>query len=107
MKLLKIPTTANNNPSFIETIDLEGIYYKFKFSWNNRDTCWLLDIYDINDSLLLGGIKLVVNYELISHHKVIGMPPGKLFLYDSSLTGEPCLFDDLGVRCLLLYVTST
>jgi hypothetical protein len=105
--LLKIPTEANNNPSFIETIDLEGIYYKFKFSWNNRDTCWLLDIYNINGNVLIGGVKLVVNYELISHHKVTGMPSGKLVLFDTSLTGDPCLFDDLGTRCVLYYLTSS
>jgi hypothetical protein len=65
MKLLQIPTNSGGSPSFIETIDLENVYYKFKFSWNNRDTCWLLDIYDINDIVLIGGVKLVVDYELI------------------------------------------
>jgi len=103
-EIYEISITTYNAPSFTMTLTLEGNYYVFRFDWNERDTCWLLSIYDVDGNVIIGNTKLVVDYELIALHKEKGMPPGLLFLIDMSGNGEPCLYDDLGVRCKLFYV---
>jgi hypothetical protein len=103
--LLQIPTNSNGNPSFSETISIDGVYYKLNFKWNTRDTCWLLDFLDINDNPIMLGIKLTVEYELITLHALPVMPLGSLFLLDLSATYEPCGFEDLGGRCKLYYLS--
>jgi len=103
--LLQIPTNSNGNPSFSEVISIDGIYYKLAFKWNTRDTCWLLDFLDINDSPIMIGIKLIINYELILLHAMPVMPLGILYLIDLSGSYEPCGFEDLGGRCKLHYLS--
>jgi hypothetical protein len=104
-EIYEIPINTYNAPSFTMTVNLDGIYFVFRFDWNERDTCWMLSIYDVDGNVIIGCTKLVVNYELISLHKEKVMPSGFLFLIDMTEKGEPCLFDDLGTRCKLFYIT--
>lgn len=103
----EIPCVANGVPSFTETLNIKGNYYVFKFDWNTREETWLLSIYDTDNNIIIGNIKLVVDYELLSLHKVKGMPKVKLYLVDFSDKGERCGFNDLGIRCKLLYQVVT
>lgn len=110
--LYEVPANPNliNNvwqPCFEEVVSIDGIYYKFRFQWNSRDTCWLLNISDINDSPLICGIKLVINYELIRQYAALIMPKGYLFLLDLSGTDLPCDFESLGTRCKLYYIENS
>jgi hypothetical protein len=92
---------------FEETISIDNIYYKLRFQWNSRDTCWLLNISDVNDSPIICGIKLVINYELIRQYAASIMPSGYLFLLDLSGTNAPCDFGSLGSRCKLYYIENS
>ena len=103
--LTQIPTNSNGNPAFSEVINIDDVYYKFYFKWNSRDTVWLLDITDVNDNPIMCGIKLVINYELITMHALPVMPLGQMYLFDLSGNNQPCLFDDLGGRCKLFYLS--
>lgn len=102
---LEIPITTYNAPSFTMTLTLDGRYYVFRFDWNERDTVWLLSIYDVDGNVMIGNMKLVVDYLLLYNFKVKNMPPGELFLNNTTGDGKPCLFDDLGTKCKLLYIT--
>jgi hypothetical protein len=105
MAILQIPTDSDNS-TYTETIQLEGIFYIFDFHWNTRDEAWYCTIYASDRTPIIAGIKLVVDYELLNDYKVEGMPPGALFLIDTTLQRIPCQRNDLGVRCQLIYLTS-
>ena len=51
-----------------QTVNLEGQEYIFRFIWNNRDASWNMDILMPNNVSVIMGIKLTVNYELISRY---------------------------------------
>lgn len=99
----EIPCNPDGAPSFSETVNINGSYYVLKFDWNTRDDVWLLSIFDTDNNVIIGNMKLVVDYELMSMHKVLGMPNVRLFLFDFSGQSEACGFDDLGNRCKLVY----
>jgi len=107
MTFLIIPVD-NTVPSFTVTLNIEGIFFKFNFDYNYRDARWHLSIYNTDNTPVLLGLKLVLNYELIFQHPIEGLPRGSLMLYDLSSTNDPCVFDDksLGDRCQLIYITS-
>lgn len=100
-----LPIVNDGSPSFIERLDIDGIFYDFKFDWNERDTCWLMTILNPNEDVIIGNVKLVLDFELIAQHKVEGMPSGSLALLDLTNSLEVCGFDDLGNTCQLIYTT--
>jgi hypothetical protein len=94
---------TDNSPSFIERIKLDDVYYDLKFDWNNRDECWILTLSLPDGAIIIGGIKMVINYELIAQHKIEQLPEGSLMLFDVTNTLNTCGFYDLGNNCVLTY----
>lgn len=75
-------------PSFTEEVVLEGIPYVLKFNWNSRGEFWTIDFYDVEQSPLLYGLKMVSTYELINWYPDRGLPPGYLFVVDPGVDPE-------------------
>ena len=90
-------------PAISKEISLDNKAYKFSFVWNPRMEAWTLSIFDLDDTPILNGIKLVLNYELISMYNYLEIPPGKLFVLDYSDDTSRIAFDDFtGERSLSL-----
>ena len=87
-----------------QTVSLEGKNYIFRFTWNNRDNSWNMDIMKPNDIPIIMGIKLVVNYELISRYIQEGVPPGMIILFNE----KNVQYDryDINQTHFLVYITS-
>jgi len=58
---------------------LDNIPYIFEFIFNSRGDFWVLNLYTVDETLLMAGIKLVINYELISQFTGRGLPRGQLY----------------------------
>ena len=87
-----------------QTVNLEGQDYILRFTWNNRDNSWNMDILLPADVPIIMGIKLVVNYELISRYIQANVPPGMMILYnDDNIQYNR---NDIDNTHLLLYITS-
>lgn len=100
---LIIKTQFNNSSSFVETITLDNKIYEFQFDWNVRDEHWSMMIRDKNNQVIVSGIKIVADYELISMYRYLDVPPGYLIAVDTSGQGLDPGFDDFGTRVLLMY----
>jgi len=98
---IQIPIVNNGASSFTERITLENNFYDFRFDWNERDTCWLMTLSLPSGDILIAGVKLVLNFELLAQHEAIGMPDGSMILYDVTGKLEYCGFSDLGTNCIL------
>lgn len=59
----EIPLTAENQTF---TTTLAGINYGMTLRWNDQILAWVLDIYDANGNLLIGGIALVTGIDLLA-----------------------------------------
>ena len=102
MAIIEIPT-RNDLDAYEFKIDLDAKTYGFDIQWNPRSERWYLTVLDSNDAVLLSGLALTVNSSLIRRFANPLLPPGRLFLLDTSERGEECGRGDLGSRCLLLY----
>lgn len=99
---LEIPL-VNNEPRFKIRTVLDDIELVLLFDWNTRAERWQLSIFDANETVLVQGICLNVDTELLSRFVVDGLPNGKLALYDTSETNTEAGINDLGDRCKLIY----
>lgn len=95
--------------SFTEEITLESIPYIFIFNWNSRGEFWEMSIQDRENNFFIAGVKLVVNFEIISDYPDKGLPPGQLWVIDESGSNTPIQYEDFyGDRPLkLVYLTES
>jgi hypothetical protein len=82
---------------------LSGSTYYLQIRYNTRLDTYTLNVQDANRAQIATGIRLVINYSLLSRIVDERKPPGKLFAIDTSGAGADCGFNDLGRRVLLAY----
>lgn len=91
--------------SFIQELTLDGIVYKFLISWNSRGKYFTMTIKDFEDVTLVGGIKLLLNAEPFHVHPDRGLPPGQLWVIDTTEKNIVIGRDDFtNGRLKLIYV---
>jgi len=99
---------ARNEPDYRFRLALEGVPYRFRKIWNARAGHWVLDIYtDAREAIVLG-IKLVVDYPLLSIYGDTRLPPGELLALDprGNRVARPGRSDFTSGAVLLAYLPS-
>lgn len=94
-------------PAFKERVTLDNVTIQFVFHWNTRAESWQLDILDTDENLLVGGIRLVIGWDLFTGYAGRGLPPGQLWIIDTTEDTSNIEFEDFtGDRQLsFLYLT--
>lgn len=60
--------------------------YLLNFKWNTRYEFWTMDIYDLEETAIHLGIKLVIGYPLLSQRALKNdSPPGDFWVIDISI----------------------
>jgi len=92
-------------------ISIEGQAKQFTFYWNNRTASWHMDIRNEDQTVIVSGVPLVINYPMLADHpmeefgltgyfvllcNIVGVPPA----INSDYTVIPSFFT-------LCYVTIT
>lgn len=102
-----IQTFADKRPRWKQSVDFSGTRYRLYISWNTRLEAWFMTILDRNDTLLLGGIRLVPEIDLFAKYKasVPALPPGILRILDrqGDMKSAELTRDNLGTRFVLSY----
>jgi len=113
MKLLEvhsIPTFADKYARWKMSVNLSGVRYQLYISWNTRMSNWYMTILDVNDKILLGGLRLVPNVLLFEKYRasVPELPSGDLVIFDreGKLEADEITRGNLGSRFDLSYVIS-
>lgn len=70
--------------SYSEQITLDGEVFLFQFDFNVRFDYWSMTISDIDLNVLIGGLRLALDYELLSQYPGRGLPPGALIAIDTT-----------------------
>lgn len=86
-----------------DRITLEAIPYFFEYHYNERSGLWAMDLRDSANELLANDVTLVLDADLFAVHRHKAIPPGKVFVADSSGTGVEAGVDDLFTRVLVGY----
>ncbi len=103
---LEIPIASLNAQS-TQTISLDGVVYRMVFTFNTRRLAWDMTFGLADGTVLVAGIKLLPQIDLLGRHKDIRIPKGRLFISDiedgnTALRPEK---NELGTKLRLFYFT--
>lgn len=85
-------------------VTLDGTPYILIRKWNSRGGFWTMSWLDRNRNVLILGLKIVINYELIKWYPDRGLPPGLLIAVDDNASTERIQQDDFtNGRLKLMY----
>jgi len=103
MAIYEIPTFSDSS-AYVETINIDGIFYHFHFIWNTRDESWNLSISLVDGTSIIMGRKLVTNYEMLQNAIVENQPIGFLILIDQNGGNDSATRNSLGTEHRLYYL---
>jgi hypothetical protein len=73
--VLEIPLTAR---PLTFSVVLEGTTYGIRQYWLKPAQCWVINIYDAGDNLLIGGVPLITGTDLLTQLRQYVGPPGQM-----------------------------
>jgi hypothetical protein len=110
VEVLSLPTYADKYARWKVSVTLSGVRYQLYISWNTRLESWYMTILDVNDKILLGGLRLVPNVLFFEKYRasVPELPIGDLVIFDreGKLEADEITRYNLGNRFDLSYVIS-
>lgn len=98
-----LPVLETPKPFYEFIVDLDGSDYLIRLEWNQRSG-WYLGLSDAEASPIFSPRKLVVDTNLLRTITDDRRPLGMLKLLDMSDQHLECGYEDLGQRCLLVYI---
>jgi hypothetical protein len=85
-------------------VSLAGVFYNMTVRWNEPGGCWMLDIADVNDVLVVGGIPLVNGVDLLDQYGYLNFG-GQLIVVTDFDASAPPTSSNLGSQSHLYFVT--
>lgn len=101
MPVFEIPLLAT--PQNLSVV-LNNALYNLLVQWCDPASCWIVDIADANDNLLVQGVPLVTGADLLAQYGYLGFG-GKLIVQTDNNTDAIPTFDNLGKTSHLYFVT--
>lgn len=107
MAFFQISTSAGV-PDQISTQQLDGVAYRVRLRWNHISSTWFLDLSQEDGTPITYGRPLRVGPGLLRQLGYLDeVPPGEIVVIDTTLRDLRPLFDDIGVRSLVLYADAS
>lgn len=100
-------TIASLNAVWSESVALDGNVYRMKFEWNTRTQSWAFDFATIDGTVIIAGIKVLPQINLLARHKDVRLPKGYLYAFDE-IEGDHAerpTKSQLGNKLKLYYIT--
>lgn len=91
-------------PAYSFEINLDETIYRMYFQWNSAYEFWTMDIQTREAENLITGIKLIINYELITRYVDPNLPAGAIIPLDTTGKLERIGRNDLGNDVKLIYI---
>lgn len=85
------------------SVQLSGTTYNLEIRWNQISQYWVLDIYDQNDNLIVGGLSLVTGGDLLASYRYLGFVGSLMVQTDTDTLAAPT-FTNLGSTSHLYYL---
>lgn len=93
-----------------QRIALDGQLYTLGLAWNQWASYWSLSLWDSEESPILLGLRVAVNWPLLRYYKFDPRcPPGEIIAHALTGNGADPGFDDFGIgkRVVLTYYAQT
>lgn len=89
-------------------VDLDGVTFRLNLRHNSRDSSWYMDIFDLNNTLLRAGLRLVNDWPATVRWRDFAVrPEGIIGVINSGVLTEPPTLGELGPEsdAALIYET--
>jgi hypothetical protein len=96
----QIPTTPWPR---VWTTSLLNVTYTLRTRWSNLSNCWMLDISDVDNNLLIGSIPLVTGADLLEQYQYLEIGGGLIIQNTSGPPDTVPGYSSLGVTSQLLF----
>lgn len=103
MSYISLPVD-NADYDYDFNIELDQSVYNFRFIYNQRISRWLMDISDQFGNLIVAGIVLLNGVDLLAKYRELPVPPGTLYVWDTTNSGLDPDGTNFGGSVLLMYV---
>lgn len=103
MATLKLPC-ANSLPWYNFTLSLSGARYIFEMQFNTRSDRYYLSLYDAGGQVIVLGVPLLTGRALLDQYRTRPVPPGSLFVVDTTGQEQPPTLGSFATTHALLYV---
>lgn len=104
--MIELPI-RQEGPLFGFSTELDGVTYGLTFRWNDRVEQWCLDIEDGEGTLIVAGIRVVIDTPLLRRYQGrASVPPGEMMAIDTGGTSKESDLEALGRRVALFYVSA-
>lgn len=74
----------NSFPWFKFKITLSGVIYVMSFRFNTRSNSWYLDILDSSNQVIIAGLAILIDRNLLGQYRTFAVPVGTLFATDDT-----------------------
>lgn len=103
MAVSKIPTSQTLS-NYIMRVDLDGVFFKLRFRFNERDSAWYCDVLSDSDAPLRMGMRIVNEWPLLRTWRSSTRPAGSLVTVNQGDISGPPGLNQLGRDVVLTYL---
>jgi hypothetical protein len=93
-------------PAWRVEVSLEQLPFVLDFRYNSIAEAWFMDVLLRDETIVVGGIKLVQGAALLQQHIDDRLPPGEFVVVSSGVCGCAPDYDEMGAGASLIYVPS-
>ena len=90
--------------SFEQEVQLDNVPYRILIDYNVMFEYWTISFKDRNLNEIVSGIKLVLSYDLLEQYPGRGLPPGQLFVIDTTGDIDKIDRDNVIEKLALVYI---
>lgn len=101
--MLRLPVF--DTPAQTYRVDLEGLEYTIRLTYNARAESWYLDFGDAVGTWIVRGLRVVQGWPLLARQQDERLPPGDLFVFFSPTGDDNLGRDGFNNGARLLYWT--
>jgi len=96
----------NDLPAYTFKQELDGTVYTFEFRFNERFSCWIMDILDETGEVpIILGTPVQTDVDILSRFILSSLPPGQFIVLDETGEQRNPDRDNFGIEVKLFYVT--
>jgi hypothetical protein len=79
--------TGSSQPDFQLDVDLGGVVFRLRVTYNTRDASWYLSIMDVDGTPLVMGQRMTIKTSILGQYVLAELPAGALLIIDPQGTG--------------------
>ncbi len=102
--MIQVIPFFNEFSNFSQEITLDDTTYHIEFVYNERRERWTMSFFDLDETPIVCGISLTLGYSLLDQFPTHGLPPGDMYIIDTTEKEITVARDNMGIVLDLVYI---